>query len=136
MLKGAFGLLHGAVIGTPQSELSNSGSLLEPVFHHLARDRVPVEPQETGGVADVAVRPLQRATDEQLLELASGIVVHHALVEHLLDEAFELVSHGDYRRSWPVSTRNASTYFSRVRAMTSPGSEGTGGCLFQRISSR
>ena len=43
---------------------------------------------------------------------------------------------GAHCRSRPVSNRNASRYFSRVRRTTSSGRVGKGGCLFQRIDSR
>jgi len=43
---------------------------------------------------------------------------------------------GHHSSSRPVRRRNASTYFSRVFSTTSSGSDGTGGCLFQRMCSR
>ena len=82
------------------------------------------------------MRPLQGPGDEHLLELAAGVIVVHPAIEHLQDEAVELLAHESYWSSRPDSSRNASTYFARVRWMTSSGSEGTGGCLFHRICSR
>ncbi len=94
-----------------------------------------MKPEHVGGIADVAVRSLERAGDEHLLELPPRVVIENALFEEFLDELLELIAHGQ-RSSCPDRTRKASTYFSRVRRMTSSGSDGTGGCLFQRISSR
>src|SRR5438876_6735008 len=42
----------------------------------------------------------------------------------------------DYFNFSPVSLSNASTYFAAVRAITSPGSFGPGGVLFQSSVSR
>ena len=67
---------------------------LDPVFDHLPRHRVAVEPEQLRGVADAAVRTLQRARDEHLLELTPRVVVQHALVEHFLYDLFELIPHG------------------------------------------
>ncbi len=77
---------------------------------------------------------------EPPLELAGGVGEVDALVHHLGDEAVEVAVHEsarlDQARSVPVSRRKASRYLSRVRATTSSGSEGTGGCLFQWMRSR
>ena len=72
--------------------------------------------------------------DEALLELADGVVELDAVVDHLLDQALEPIADHDQSSSRPVRRWNASTYFSRVFATTSSGSDGTGGCLFQRIA--
>ena len=89
-------------------------------------------PEHLGGVADVALRSLQRPGDEHLFEFAPRVFVEDPLFQEFLYELFELIAHGQ-RSSRPDSRRNASTYFSRVRRTTSSGSDGTGGCLFQRI---
>src|SRR4051812_6318884 len=114
---------------------ANSPVSLDSVLGHLPRDRVAVQAEQFGGVADVSFRPLQRPRDEHLLELAARLVVQHTLLEQFLNQLLQLIAH-DQRSSRPDNRRKASMYFSRVRAMTSSGSEGTGGCLFQRISSR
>ena len=75
---------------------------------------------------------IQRPT---ILEFGNGILELNALVDHFVDQLFELVGNG-HSSSRPVSRVNASTYFSRVFTTTSSGSDGTGGCLFQRIRSR
>src|SRR6266487_4272975 len=106
---------------------------LDAVLADLPRDGVAVEAEELGGIADVSFRALERARDEHLLELATGLVVPHALLEQFLHELVELIAHGQ-RSSCPESSRKASTYLSRVRRITSSGRAGTGGCLFQRIS--
>src|SRR3954468_8344257 len=85
-------------------------------------------------VADVPLRSLQRARDEHLLELTPRVVVENSLFEKFLDEPVELITHGQ-RSSRPDKSRNASRYFSRVWRTTSSGSDGTGGCLFQRMRS-
>ena len=72
-------------------------------------------PSSVGRVADAALGALQRARDEQLLELAPGVVVEDALVEHLRNEPLQLIAHGRYCSSRPDRRRNASTYLSRVR---------------------
>ena len=41
-------------------------------------------PSMSAALAEVAVGPLQRAGDEQLLELALGVVVADALVDHFV----------------------------------------------------
>jgi hypothetical protein len=87
-------------------------------------------------LADAALGALQGAGDEQLLELAARLFVEDALVEHFLNQLFQLIPHAGYFSSRPEISVNASTYLSRVRRTTSSGSEGTGGCLFHAISSR
>jgi hypothetical protein len=109
---------------------------LDSIFHHLAGDGVSVDAEQIGSAPHTPFRSLQRARDEQLFELPTRVVVEHALVEHLLDELLELVAHGGYCSSRPESRVKASTYLSRVRRTTSSGSDGTGGCLFQRMRSR
>ncbi len=100
-----------------------------------AGDRIAVEAQHLGGIADAAFRALQRTGDEHLLELPPGFLVEHTLLEQFLYELVQLIAHGQ-RSLRPDNRAKASTYFSRVRWMTSSGSDGTGGCLFHRISSR
>jgi hypothetical protein len=107
----------------------------DPVFADFPCDRVAMKAQHLGGIADVAFRTLERAGDEHLFEFPPRIVVEDSLFQKFLDELLELIAHGQ-RSSRPDSRRKASTYFSRVRRITSSGSDGTGGCLFQRISSR
>ena len=79
---------------------------------------------------------LRTRDDEPLLELADRIVELDAAVDHLFDQALEPIADHGQSSSRPVRRRNASTYFSRVFATTSSGSDGTGGCLFHRIRSR
>ncbi len=96
-----------------------------------------MQAEHLGRLAEVALAPLQGARDEQLLEFAAGVLIVNALVEHLRYQPLHLVAHGGlYTSSRPDNRRNASTYFSRVRATTLSGSDGTGGCLFHLISSR
>ena len=94
-----------------------------------------MDTEKLGSVADVSLGALQGSRDEHFFELAPRVIVKDALVQEVLDQFFELIPHG-YWSSRPVRSRKASTYFSRVRRMTSSGSEGTGGWLFQWISSR
>src|SRR5438067_8867095 len=108
----------------------------DPVFRHLPGDGVAMKAEHVGSIPHVALRALQRARDEHLFELAPGVLVVDTLVEHLRYQALDLIPHGAYTSSRPDRRRNASTYFSRVRWTTLSGSDGTGGCLFQRISSR
>ncbi len=107
----------------------------DSILAHLPRDRVSMHAEHLGGVADVAFRSLKRARDEHLLELSPRIVVQNALFKKFLNELLELIAHGQ-RSSRPDRSRNASRYFSRVWRTTSSGSDGTGGCLFQRMRSR
>ena len=53
-----------------------------------------MHPKYLGGIAHVALRALQRPRNEHLLELAAGVVVEHAPIEHFEDELFELIAHG------------------------------------------
>src|SRR5438067_273853 len=66
----------------PIPDLRPLGRPLDPVFGDLAGDGVAMEPEHIGRDSEVAFRPLQRPRDEQLLELASRVVVMDALVEH------------------------------------------------------
>src|SRR6187431_1507861 len=113
----------GSRIPRPASRLGP----LYPVFRDLSRDGVAVEAEDFRGIADVSLRLLQGAGDEHLLEFAPRVVIQDSLFEELLHELVELIAHG-HTSSRPESNRNASTYFSRLRAITSSGSEGTGGC--------
>jgi len=88
------------------------------------------------GFRQAAFALAEHARDEPLLELANRIVELDAAIDHFLDEALEAVADHDASSSRPVRRRNASTYFSRVFATTSSGSDGTGGCLFQLMRSR
>ena len=112
------------------------GRPLDPVLRHFSRDGVPVQAQQVSSGAEIPSRPLKGARDEKLLELPTRVLVMDALVEHVADEPLQLIAHAAYTSARPLRRRNASTYFSRVRSTTASGSEGTGGCLFQRISSR
>ena len=71
-----------------------------------------------------------------LFEFPLRVLVADAPGHHVVDQSLELFAQRHYCRTFPVRRRNASTYFSRVRATTSGGSDGTGGCLFQPICSR
>src|SRR5438552_1912258 len=104
------------------------------VLAHLPRERVAVHAERIGGFRQTAVAPPKDTDDEALFELVDRIVEPHAAVDHLLDEFLQPFA--DHSSSAPVSRRNASTYFSRVFATTSSGSDGTGGCLFHLIRSR
>ena len=85
----------------------------------------------------MAVGVGQRPLDEAALELPAAILEADAPIDHLIHQAQQQFSHGGaYTRGRPVSRWNASRYLSRVRATTVSGSDGTGGCLFQWISSR
>jgi hypothetical protein len=94
-----------------------------------------MKPEHLSGAADVSLGALKRAGDEHLLEFPPRVFVEHALFQQFLYELLELIAHGQ-RSSRPDRRQKASTYFSRVRRTTSSGSDGTGGCLFQRICSR
>src|SRR5262245_2732110 len=106
-------------------------SAADLVLAHLARQGVPVDAERAGGLRQAAVTPAEHARDEALLELVNGIVEPDAPVDHFLNQLLQ--SFGYHSSSRPVRRWKASTYFSRVRRTTSSGSEGTGGCLFQRI---
>src|SRR5262245_42608309 len=109
-------------------------SPFELVFTHLAGEGVAVHAEGAGRFGQAAVGLSEDPGDEALLEFADRIVELHAALDHLFDEPFEPI--GNHASSRPVKRRNASTYFSRVFATTSSGSEGTGGCLFHLIRSR
>ena len=67
---------------------------LDAVLGHLPRDGIAVKAEERGGVANTAFRALQGAGDEHPLELAAGIVIVDAAIQHLLDERIQLITHG------------------------------------------
>src|SRR5882724_8399781 len=106
------------------------------VLPHLPGEGVAVHAEGTRGFGQAAVALGQHARDEALLEFPDRIVELDAAIDNFLDEAFEPIADHDQSSSRPVRRWKASTYFSRVFATTSSGSEGTGGCLFQRIRSR
>ncbi len=96
-----------------------------------------MDAQLGGGVREVSVGVGQRSLDEPPLEFPAAVLEANPALHHLIDETQQQFSHGRvYCKSRPVSRRNASRYFSRVRSTTSSGREGTGGCLFQRMDSR
>src|SRR5579862_2579127 len=101
---------------------------------HLAAEGIAVDAEGVGRLREAAGLAREHPGDEALLEFAHRVLILHAAIDHLLDELFQ--AFGDHASSRPVKRRNASTYFSRVFMTTSSGSEGTGGCLFQRICSR
>src|SRR5262249_6060688 len=107
---------------------------LDFVLGHLAGEGVAVDAERVGGLGQAAVAVPQDAGNEPLFELLHGVLELDAPVDHLVDEFLQ--PFGDHWSSRPVSRRKASTYFSRVLATTSSGSDGTGGCLFHRIRSR
>src|SRR5581483_4289034 len=100
---------------------------LEAVLGDLAAERVAVHAEQVGGLAEIAVRAREHVRDEALLELALRILVADTLGHHFVDELIEGVAQQRHQASVrSVRRRNASRYFSRVRAMTSSGSDGTG----------
>src|SRR5437870_9652837 len=133
---------------------------LDFVFAHLPRERVAMDAERVGRLRQAAVELAEDARDESFFELVHRVVELHPFVHHFLDELLQPL--GDHlfsfragappparllgdsaprngsglSRSLSVRRRNASTYFSRVRATTSDGNDGTGGCLFHRIDSR
>src|SRR5688572_805292 len=113
----------------------NSGAP-QPVLGDLPTERIAVHSEQIGGLTQVAVGFGQDVADKLLLELPLRVFVAHAPRDHFIDEALELLLDRHYGSSCPVMRRYASRYFSRVLSTTESGSEGTGGCLFQRISSR
>src|SRR5437773_2670762 len=92
------------------------------VFAHLAGEGVPVHAEGVGGLGEAAVGLPEDAGDEALLELADRVVELDAALDHFFDEPLQPV--GNHASSRPVRRRNASTYFSRVFATTSSGSDG------------
>src|SRR5690349_9016589 len=119
---------------------SNSGGklfALDLVFRDLAAEGVAMQADQLRGAADVALAQLQGMDDVAALELPPRILVQDAVFHHLAHQRFQFGAHaGQAPSSRPVSRRNASMYFSLVRATTSSGRDGTGGCLFHRIDSR
>src|ERR1051325_3376788 len=113
-----------------------SSATAQAIFRHLPGERVAVDAEEIGRFSQVAVHLLQGLGDEPLLELPLRVLVANALQEQFRHQVFELVLHCHQSSSRPVRRRYASRYLSRVRATTSSGSDGTGGCLFQWIRSR
>ena len=77
-------------------DFPRSGGALDPILRDLPRHSVAVQTEELGSIADAPFGPLQGARDEHLLELPARIVVQDPLVEHLLDEPVELISHVAY----------------------------------------
>src|SRR5690348_8008175 len=106
------------------------------MFDQLAAEGVAVHAERVGGAVERAIVAREHLRDEAAFELAMRLGIAQPLVHHLFDQAIELVAQRHQSSSRPVRRRNASRYFSRVRATTSSGSEGTGGCLFQWIDSR
>ena len=51
-------------------------------------------PSISAAIAEIALGALEGARDEHLLELAPGVVVEHALVEHFRHELLQLIAHG------------------------------------------
>ena len=76
------------------SDRRSSGASSDPVLRHFPGHGVAVHAEHFGGAAEVALGPLEGARDEHLLELAPGIVVEHALVEHFRHELLQLIAHG------------------------------------------
>src|SRR5262245_57084256 len=108
---------------------------LQPILRDLATERVAMHSQQVGSLSEITVCLEQHMGDELLLELAMRILVADALADHFVDQTFELLPHHGWSSS-PVRRRYASRYFSRVLNTTSSRNDGTGGCLFQPISSR
>src|SRR5688572_30040197 len=113
-----------------------SRAAAQPVGGDLPAQRVAVHAEQVGGAAEVAVGFGENVRDVALFKFPLRVVEADATVHHVVDEALELLAERRHSSSFPESRRNASTYFSRVRAMTSSGRVGTGGCLFHRICSR
>src|SRR4029450_11309559 len=113
-----------------------SSAAAEAVFGDFTAQSIAVHPEEVGCAAEIPVSFRQHTGDEAFFELALRIRVPDASGDHLVDETIEPFAHRDHSSSRPDNRRYASTYFSRVRATTSSGKDGTGGCLFHRMRSR
>src|SRR5262245_46592273 len=104
---------------------------LDLVLDHFAAEGVAVHAEGVGRLGQAAGAFSQDFREEPLLELPDGVVELDVAIDHLLDQTFEAIA-DHYSSSRPVRRSNASTYFARVLTITSSGSDGTGGCLFQR----
>ena len=52
-----------------------------------------MQAEQLRGVADAAIRSLERSRDEDLLEFAARVVVAYTTVQHHSHEALELIAH-------------------------------------------
>lgn len=78
-----------------------------------------MDAQFGGGVGEVAVGIGQRSLNEPPLKFPAAVLEANPALYHLIDETQQQLSHGRvYCKSRPVSRRNASRYFSRVRSTT------------------
>jgi len=66
----------------------------DSVFSNFPGDGVAVQAQHLGRVPEIAFGALKGTRDEHLLELAPGVVVEDALVEHFRNELLQLIAHG------------------------------------------
>src|SRR5713226_2424716 len=88
-------------------------AIFEFVEADLAAQGVAVDPQDPGGARLVAVRAVQHALDEFLLELGDGLVEQDPAFHHLADQRLELVFHGRTLRKNKVGSLPGSV--KRVR---------------------
>src|SRR5437870_2930863 len=128
------GSVKGRVLSRPALDL---------VLPDFAAERIAVDAEDVRRLGQAPGRADQDPDDEALLEFANGVVELHALVDHLFDKLFEPLGYHHHTSgarghssSRPMRRRKASTYLALVCITTSSGSEGTGGCLFQRMRSR
>ena len=66
---------------------------IELVRVDLTAQRIAVDAQNFGGARLVAVRTVQNALDETLLEFPNGFVKQNSPLDHLIDEPFQLIFH-------------------------------------------
>lgn len=77
------------------------------VLLDLPAQGITMNAQELSGARLIAVRAVQHAFDESLLEFAYGFVKVDATLHHLIDEPFQLIFHDGTLRKivWgPVAT--------------------------------
>src|SRR5262249_46599378 len=87
------------------------------ILGDLAAEGVGMQADQLRRAADVALAQLQGMDDVAALELPPRILVQDAVLHHLAHQRFQFGAHaGQAPSSRPVSRRNASMYFSLVRA--------------------
>lgn len=67
----------------------NSGLELDLMLFDLTGERVSMDAERIGGLAEVTVRLLDDAGDESLVELAHRVLVVDAFLDHLGDELIQ-----------------------------------------------
>lgn len=73
--------------------------MIELVLANLPAQRIAVNSQLLRGLRLVSFSSIQNALDEALLKFLDGLVKQDTLLDHLRDEAFQLIFHGDTLRT-------------------------------------